>query len=80
MFSKQLRAAEHIEIVYAGEHFVWQEDPAVAEQRQRARKHQTLTLIAGVVLAALVLGNAISIGWLFSSVTEANPSFVAEAH
>jgi hypothetical protein len=80
MFSKQLHAPEHIEIVYSSEHFVWQEYPTLAEERPRARTQQRSILIVGVLLTVLVLGNAIGISWLFSSVTEAKVFFIAGPH
>ena len=76
MFSRQPHAPQCIEIIYPGEQFTWQEDPAVEAERAKQRKRKTLTLIAGIVLAALVLGNAVGIAWFFSSVTEAKALFI----
>ncbi len=77
MFSRQPRAPERIEIIYAGENFTWQEDPAITAERWKVRKRETWTLIVGLLLAGLVLGNALGIAWVFSTVTEAKALFIA---
>jgi len=77
MFSRQPRVLERVEIIYPGEKFTWQVDPAITAERGRVRKRETWTLIVGLVLAALVLGNAVGIAWVFSTVTEAKALFIA---
>ncbi len=74
MFSSQPRAPERMEIIYPGENFTWQEDTA---ERQRRRKLQIWSLTVGLILAAVVLGNALGIAWLFSRVTDAKALFIA---
>ena len=77
MFSRRPRALERMEIIYPGENFIWQEDQAIAAERRAVRKREVWTLIVGVTLAAVVLGNALGIGWLLSTVTEARALFIA---
>ncbi len=77
MFSRQPRAPERMEIIYPGEDFTWREDPAITAERRRVRKRETWTLFVGLILAALVLGNAVGISWFFSTVTEAKALFIA---
>lgn len=77
MFSKQPRAPERMEIIYPVENFTWQEDEALTAERRRVRKREMWTLIVGLILMVLVLGNAVGIAWLFSSVTEAKALFIA---
>ena len=77
MFSRRPRAPERMEIIYPGENFTWQEDPAITAGRRRVRKREMWTLIVGLFLAALVLGNAVGIAWVFSTVTEARALFIA---
>ena len=66
-----------MEIIYPGENFTWREDPAITAERRRVRKREMWTLIVGLFLAALVLGNAVGIAWVFSTVTEARALFIA---
>ncbi len=77
MFSRPPRAPERIEIIYSGETFTWQEEPAITAERRSVRKREMWTLIVGLILAALVLGNAVGIAWVFSTVTEAKALFIA---
>ncbi len=77
MFSRPARAPERMEIIYPGENFTWQEDPAITAERRRARRRETWSLVLGLILAALVLGNAVGIAWLFSTVSEARAPFIA---
>ncbi len=74
MFSRRPRAPERMEIIYSGENFTWQEDPAITAERRSVRKWG---LVLGLVLAAVVLGNAVGIAWLFTTVTEARALFIA---
>ena len=66
-----------MEIIYPGEHFTWQEDPAITAERRRVRRREIWGLVLGLVLAAVVLGNAVGIAWLFTTVTEARALFIA---
>lgn len=66
-----------MEIIYPVENFTWQEDEALTAERRRVRKREMWTLIVGLILMVLVLGNAVGIAWLFSSVTEAKALFIA---
>jgi hypothetical protein len=77
MFSRRPRALERIEIIYPGENFTWQEDQAIAAERRKVRKREMWTLMVGVLLAAAALGNAVGIGWLLSTATEARALFIA---
>ena len=77
MFSRRARAPERIEIIYSGEHFTWQEDPAIAAERRSVRRREVWALVVGLILAAAVLGNAVGIAWLVSTVTEARALFIA---
>jgi hypothetical protein len=77
VFSRKPSAPERMEIIYPGENFTWQEDPSITAERRRVRKREMWTLIVGLILAAVVLGNAFGIGWLFSTVTEARALFIA---
>ena len=66
-----------MEIIYPGENFTWQEDPAITAERRSVRKREIWGLVLGLVLAAVVLGNAVGIAWLFTTVTEARALFIA---
>ncbi len=77
MFSRPARAPERMEIIYPGENFTWQEDPAITAKRRSVRKREIWALVVGLLLAAVVLGSAFGIGWLFSTVTEARALFIA---
>ena len=77
MFSRRSRAPERMEIIYPGENFAWQEDPAITAERRRVRRREMWSLVLGLILAALVLGNAVGIAWLFSTVSEARALFIA---
>jgi hypothetical protein len=66
-----------MEIIYPRENFTWQEDPAITAERRRVRRREMWSLVLGLILAALVLGNAVGIAWLFSTVSEARALFIA---
>jgi hypothetical protein len=72
VFSKASRAPEHLQFVYEGERFRWQEDESVAAKRLVERKHRIWAMCVAIALTAMVLGQSFGVAWLISAAARAS--------